>query len=267
VVLKRIIPCLDVDRGRVVKGVGFVDLRDAGDAVELAARYEREGADELVFLDISASHERRRPAAELARRCADEIFIPFTIGGGIRSVEDAHAVLAAGADKVSVNTAAVARPQLIDELARVFGSQCVVVAIDARCCDDTGQASRAGCVNADGRRWEGVVEGGRRGTGLDAVTWAREAVARGAGEILLTSMDRDGTEDGYDIGLTRAVSDAVDVPVIASGGAGELEHLVEAIERGGADAVLCASIFHYGRYTITQAKRHMARRGVPVRLD
>ncbi|WDT94530.1 imidazole glycerol phosphate synthase subunit HisF [Thermoleophilum album] len=266
-VLKRIIPCLDVDRGRVVKGVGFVDLRDAGDAVELAARYEREGADELVFLDISASHERRRTGAELARRCADEIFIPFTIGGGIRSVEDAHAVLAAGADKVSVNTAAVARPELIDELARVFGSQCVVVAIDARRCDDAGQASRTGCVHTDGHRWEVVVEGGRRGTGRDAVTWAREAVARGAGEILLTSMDRDGTEDGYDIGLTRAVSDAVDVPVIASGGAGELEHLVEAIERGGADAVLCASIFHYGRYTITQAKRHMARRGVPVRLD
>ncbi len=261
-VLKRVIPCLDVDRGRVVKGVGFVDLRDAGDAVELAARYEQEGADELVFLDISASHERRRTAAELARRCADQLFIPFTIGGGVRSVEDAQAVLDAGADKVSVNTAAVTRPQLIDELAAVFGSQCVVLAIDARRRSDERRETSARGVSG----WEVVVEGGRRATGRDAVEWAREGVERGAGEILLTSMDRDGTEDGYDLPLTRAVADAVEVPVIASGGAGALEHLVEAIVEGHADAVLCASIFHYGRHTIGEAKRYLAERGVPVRL-
>jgi cyclase len=251
--LRRVIPCLDVDAGRVVKGTRFVDIRDAGDPVELAARYQEEGADEIVFLDITASHEKRDTVAALARRCADQVFIPFTIGGGVRSAADAQAVLDAGADKVSVNSAAVARPELIGELAEVFGAQCVVLAIDAR-------------RRADGRGYEVVVEGGRRETGREAVEWAREGAGRGAGEILLTSMDRDGTEDGYELELTRAVSEAVDVPVIASGGAGTLDHLVEAVRRGGADAVLCASIFHYGRHTVPEAKRRMAEAGIPVRL-
>jgi imidazole glycerol-phosphate synthase subunit HisF len=252
VVLKRVIPCLDVDKGRVVKGTNFVDIRDAGDPVELAARYQDEGADEIVFLDITASHERRETVAALARRCADEVFIPFTIGGGIRSVQDAQAVLDAGSDKVSVNSAAVARPELLGEMAEVFGAQCVVLAIDAR--------KRPG-----NEGYEVVVQGGRAETGREAVEWAREGVERGAGEILLTSMDRDGTEDGYDLELTRLVTDAVDVPVIASGGAGRLEHLVEAIGTGGADAVLCASIFHYGQYTVAQAKDAMAAAGIAVR--
>ena len=251
-VLKRVIPCLDVDKGRVVKGTNFVDIRDAGDPVELAARYQDEGADELVFLDITASHERRDTVAALARRCADEVFIPFTIGGGIRSVEDAQAVLDAGSDKVSVNSAAVARPELISELAGVFGAQCVVLAIDARKREEGG--------------YEVVVQGGRTETGREAVEWAREGAALGAGEILLTSMDRDGTEDGYELDLTRRVADAVEVPVIASGGAGTLDHLVEAVRDGGADAVLCASIFHYGRYTVGQAKERLDLAGVPVRL-
>ncbi|HUB36925.1 MAG TPA: imidazole glycerol phosphate synthase subunit HisF, partial [Solirubrobacteraceae bacterium] len=250
--LKRVIPCLDVDGGRVVKGVEFVDIRDAGDPVELAAHYDREGADELVFLDITATHERRETIAALARRTADEVFVPFTIGGGIRSVADAQAVLDAGADKVSVNSAALARPELIDELARVFGSQCVVLAVDAK------------AVPGDGSRWEAYVAGGRTSAGRDAVEWIREAVERGAGEILLTSMDRDGTEEGYDLELTAAVSRAVGVPVIASGGAGELDHLTQAL-RAGADAALCASIFHYGQYTIPEAKAHLAAAGVPVR--
>jgi cyclase len=253
VVLKRVIPCLDVDRGRVVKGTNFVDIRDAGDPVELAVRYQDEGADEIVFLDITASHEKRDTVAELARRCADDVFIPFTIGGGIRSVADAQAVLDAGSDKVSVNSAAVQRPELIGELAEVFGAQCVVLAIDAR--------KRAG-----GSGYEVVIQGGRAETGREAVEWAREGVERGAGEILLTSMDRDGTEDGYELGLTRAVADAVDVPVIASGGAGKLDHLVEAVEQGRADAVLCASIFHYGQYTVREAKQRMRDAGIPVRL-
>jgi imidazole glycerol-phosphate synthase subunit HisF len=250
--LKRVIPCLDVDKGRVVKGVEFVNLRDAGDPVELAIRYQEEGADEIVFLDISASHERRDTVAALARRCADDVFIPFTIGGGVRSVEDAQAVLDAGADKVSLNSAAVARPALLGELAGVFGAQCVVLAIDAR--------------REDGAEYGVYVNGGRTPVGRDAVAWAREGVERGAGEILLTSMDRDGTEDGYELELTRRVSDAVDVPVIASGGAGSLDHLVEAVERGGADAVLCASIFHYGRHTVREAKERMRDAGIPVRL-
>jgi imidazole glycerol-phosphate synthase subunit HisF len=249
-VLKRVIPCLDVDKGRVVKGVGFVDIQDAGDPVELAARYQDEGADEIVFLDITASHERRDTAAALARRCADEVFIPFTIGGGVRSAKDAQAVLDAGADKVSVNSAAVARPELVAELAEVFGAQCVVLAIDAR---------RAG------GGYQVFVNGGRTPVGRDAVEWAREGVERGAGEILLTSMDRDGTEDGYELELTRRVADAVDVPVIASGGAGTLEHLVKAVEGGGADAVLCASIFHYGAHTVGEAKEYMRAAGIPVR--
>jgi cyclase len=250
-VLKRVIPCLDVDNGRVVKGTNFVDIRDAGDPVELAERYDAEGADELVFLDITASHESRDTIVELARRTADNVFIPFTIGGGIRSVEDAQAVLDAGADKVSVNSAALERPELLSELADVFGSQCVVIAIDAK---------RAG----DG--WDVYTHGGRtRLEGRDAVDWAREATELGAGEVLLTSMDRDGTTDGYDLELTSAVAEAVSVPVIASGGAGELDHLVEAIEAGHADAVLCASIFHYGRHTIAEAKQTMERAGIPVR--
>jgi cyclase len=248
---KRVIPCLDVDAGRVVKGVEFVDIRDAGDPVELACHYDREGADELVFLDITATHEKRDTIARLARSTADEVFVPFTIGGGIRSADDAQAVLDAGADKVSVNSAALARPDLIDELAEVFGAQCVVLAIDAR--DD-----------GSGERWDAYVAGGRTPAGRDAVEWAREGVERGAGEILLTSMDRDGTNDGYDLALTSAVSSAVGVPVIASGGAGELDHLVEAL-MAGADAVLCASIFHYGRFSVAEAKAHLAAAGVPVR--
>jgi imidazole glycerol-phosphate synthase subunit HisF len=256
--LKRVIPCLDVDAGRVVKGVEFVDIRDAGDPVELAAHYDREGADELVFLDITATHERRETIAQLARRTADEVFVPFTIGGGIRSVDDAQAVLDAGADKVSVNSAALRRPQLIDELARVFGSQCVVLAVDAKSVTDrpsTGNGLP---------RWEAHLAGGRTPTGRDAIDWTREGAERGAGEILLTSMDRDGTSDGYDLELTSAVSAAVGVPVIASGGAGELEHLVEALH-AGADAALCASIFHYGRFTIPEAKAHLTAAGIPVR--
>jgi cyclase len=252
---KRVIPCLDVDAGRVVKGVEFLDIRDAGDPVELAAHYDREGADELVFLDITATHERRDTIAKLARSTADDVFVPFTIGGGIRSVADAQMVLDAGADKVSVNSAALQRPQLINELAEVFGVQCVVLAIDAK-----AQPANAGEAAA----WEAYLAGGRTPTGRDVVAWAREGVERGAGEILLTSMDRDGTSDGYDLRLTEAVSDAVTVPVIASGGAGELEHLTEALN-AGADAVLCASIFHYGRHTIAEAKAHLAAAGIAVR--
>jgi imidazole glycerol-phosphate synthase subunit HisF len=252
--LKRVIPCLDVDAGRVVKGTNFVGLRDAGDPVELAERYDAEGADELVFLDITASHERRETIVELARRTADNVFVPFTIGGGIRSVADAQGVLDAGADKVSVNSAALARPELLSELAEVFGSQCVMIAIDAQ--------------RAEGheRHWEVFADGGRSAVpGREAVAWAREAERLGAGEVLLTSIDRDGTSDGYELELTRAVADAVSVPVIASGGAGELAHLVEAITIGGADAVLAASIFHYGEFTIAAAKEAMREAGIAVR--
>ena len=249
--LRRVIPCLDVDRGRVVKGTNFVGLRDAGDPVELAVRYDAEGADEIVFLDITASHERRDTIVDLARRAANDVFVPFTIGGGIRTVEDAQAVLDAGADKVSVNSSALARPELVAELAEVFGSQCVVVAIDAK---------------REEEGWGVYVAGGRtRVEDREAVAWAREAEERGAGEILLTSMDRDGTTDGYELELTRAVADAVGVPVIASGGAGELRHLSEAITRGGAEAVLCASIFHYGTYRVRDAKQHLRDAGIPVR--
>jgi cyclase len=240
---------MDVDAGRVVKGTRFIDIRDAGDPVELAAHYDAEGADELVFLDITATSDKRATVVELARRAADEVFVPFTIGGGVREVADAQGVLDAGADKVSINSAALARPRLIDELAQVFGAQCVVLAIDAK--------------RTDGH-WEAYVAGGRTPTGRDAVAWAREGVERGAGEILLTSMDRDGTQDGYDLALLEAISQAVDVPVIASGGAGEPRHLVDGLG-AGADAVLCASIFHYGRYTIGQVKDALAAAGVPVR--
>ncbi|HET6571417.1 MAG TPA: imidazole glycerol phosphate synthase subunit HisF [Solirubrobacterales bacterium] len=267
-VLKRVIPCLDVDAGRVVKGTNFVDLRDAGDPVELAERYDAEGADELVFLDITASHEKRETIVELARRTADNVFIPFTIGGGIRSVEDAQAVLDAGADKVSVNSSALVRPQLLTELADHFGAQCVVIAIDAKAPAPAGASPTCSAPpNWFGdRSWDVYVNGGRKKVdGRDAVSWAKEAVERGAGEILLTSMDRDGSTDGYDLELTRAVADAVPVPVIASGGAGRLEHLSEAIAEGHADAVLCASIFHYGTYRVKDAKRQLASAGIPVR--
>ena len=247
---KRIIPCLDVNRGRVVKGVRFLGLRDAGDPVEVARRYEQQGADEVVFLDITASHERRRTVVELARRTAEVLFIPFTIGGGIRTIEDMRAVLKAGCDKVSINTAAVERPALIQEGARRFGSQCIVVAMDAK---------------RRGLHWQVYTHGGRTPTGLDAVAWARKVERLGAGEILLTSMDCDGTRDGYDLALTAAVSSAVSIPVIASGGAGTLRHLHEALTTGKADAVLAASILHYQEFTVPQAKCYLRARGVPVR--
>jgi cyclase len=247
---KRIIPCLDVKDGRVVKGVRFVDLRDAGDPVEAAMAYDAQGADELVFLDITASHEDRAIMLEVVRRTAEGIYMPLTVGGGIRSVEDVRRLLRAGADKVSLNTAAVARPAVIREAAQRFGSQCIVVAIDAR---------------REGDGWGVYTHGGRRAAGRDAVEWAREAVVLGAGEILLTSMDRDGTKDGYDLELTRAISDAVSVPVIASGGAGSLEHFHDALVDGHADAALAASLFHFGIHTIAEAKQYLGERGVEVR--
>jgi cyclase len=262
----RVIPCLDVTDGRVVKGVNFVELRDAGDPVELASVYDRAGADELVFLDITASSDHRETMVDVVRRTADQVFIPFTVGGGIRSVDDARAMLRAGADKVSVNTAAVQRPELIAEIAAEFGSQCVVVAIDAKRIDP-GDA--AGVEARDGGdrpvRWEVHLHGGRTPTGIDAIDWATRAVQLGAGEILLTSMDRDGTKLGFDLELTRAVVDAVGVPVIASGGVGTLDHLVDGVAIGGATGVLAASIFHFGEHTIAEAKRVMAVAGIDVR--
>lgn len=248
---KRIIPCLDVRDGRVVKGVHFVDIRDAGDPVEAAARYNREGADELVFLDITATHEGRKTMLDVVSRVAEQVFIPFTVGGGISDADWIRELLRRGADKVSVNSAAVRNPAFIDEAARRFGSQCIVAAIDAR--------RRAG------GGWEVFVRGGREPTGLDAVEWARETVRRGAGEILLTSMDADGTQDGYDLALTRAVADAVGVPVIASGGAGKLEDIAAAVTEGGADAALVASLFHFRTLAIAEVKAELARRGIPVR--
>ena len=247
----RVIPCLDVTDGRVVKGVNFVSLRDAGDPVELAATYDAAGADELVFLDITASSDNRNTMVDVVRRTAEEVFIPFTVGGGIRSVENARTMLRAGADKVSVNTSAVERPTLISDIAYEFGNQCVVVAIDAKRRVNGG--------------WEVFLHGGRTPTGIDALSWAEDAVAHGAGEILLTSMDRDGTKDGFEIELTRAISDAVSVPVIASGGVGNLDHLVEGVLDGHASAVLAASIFHFGEYSIAQAKLAMEAAGIPVR--
>jgi cyclase len=246
----RVIPCLDVDAGRVVKGVNFVGIRDAGDPVELAARYDAEGADELVFLDITASSDARDTMVHVVERVADEVFIPFTVGGGVRSVEDARRMLRAGADKVSLNTAAVAEPDIVRAGAQEYGAQCIVVAIDAK--------------RRDGG-WEVVTHGGRTPTGLDAIAWAERVCALGAGEILLTSMDRDGTKGGYDTALLRAATDAVDVPVIASGGVGTLEHLYEGVVDGNASAVLAASIFHFGEHSVREAKSYLAARGVPVR--
>ena len=252
----RVVPCLDVTDGRVVKGVNFVGLRDAGDPVELAARYDAQGADELVFLDITASSDRRETMVDMVRRAAEQVFIPFTVGGGIRSADDARRMLQAGADKVSVNTAAVQRPELIDAIAAVFGAQCVVCAIDAK-------ARPIG--RADGPEFEVYLHGGRTATGIDAVEWAATAARRGAGEILLTSMDRDGTRDGFDLALTRAVSDAVNIPVVASGGVGELSHFVDGVTVGGADAVLAASVFHFGQFTIADVKHAMTAAGITVR--
>ncbi len=252
---KRVIPCLDVHEGRVVKGVNFVNLVDAGDPVELAAVYDREGADELVFLDITATHEERPSMLDVATRTAEEVFIPYTVGGGMRSSADIRAMLAAGADKISMNSAAVASPGLINETARIYGSQCIVIAIDARRVPGSSPA-----------RWEVFVAGGRTNTGLDAVAWAAEAERLGAGEVLLTSMDCDGTKNGFDIDLTRAVTRAVNVPVIASGGAGELDHFAEVVVEADADAVLAASVFHFGEFSIRQVKEAMASAGVPVRL-
>ena len=253
---KRIIPCLDVDAGRVVKGVRFVDIRDAGDPVEVARRYNEEGADEICFLDITASSDARDTMVHVVEQVASEVFIPLTVGGGIRKAEDIRRMLNAGADKVSINTAAVFNPEFVQEATDRFGSQCIVVAIDAKRVSGPGEPLR----------WEIFTHGGRKPTGLDAVDWARRMAAYGAGEILLTSMDRDGTKVGFDLGLTRAIVDAVPVPVIASGGVGTLQHLVDGVKQGGADAVLAASIFHFGEYGIDEAKKYMKQHGIEVRL-
>lgn len=250
--IKRIIPCLDVNKGRVVKGVSFTNLQDAGDPVELAAYYDREGADEIVFLDITASHEKRKTVIELVSKTAEKVFIPYTIGGGINKIEDMREILKKGADKISVSTSAVENPDLIREGAKIFGRRCIVVAIDAKKKNDNS--------------WEVYIHGGRTATGMDVLEWSKEVEKLGAGEILLTSMDKDGKKDGYDIELTKIVSSGVSIPVIASGGAGNLEHLKDAILLGGADAVLVASIFHYGQYTIRQAKEYLRSEGIEVRL-
>jgi cyclase len=253
---KRIIPCLDVDNGRVVKGVKFVDIRDAGDPVEIARRYDREGADEITFLDITATHDNRDTIVHVVEQVASEVFIPLTVGGGIRTLDDIRRMLNAGADKVGINSAAVFNPDFVREAAERFGSQCIVVAIDAKKVSQYGEHDR----------WEIFTHGGRKPTGIDAIAWAKKMVGFGAGEILLTSMDRDGTREGFDLPLTRAISEAVTVPVIASGGVGNLDHLADGIIKGKADAVLAASIFHFAEYTIEQAKEHMASRGIEVRL-
>ncbi len=253
---KRIIPCLDVDNGRVVKGVKFVDIRDAGDPVEVARRYDREGADEITFLDITATHDNRDTIVHVVEQVASEVFIPLTVGGGIRTLDDIRRMLNAGADKVGINSAAVFNPEFVSEAAQRFGSQCIVVAIDAKKVSAQGEANR----------WEIFTHGGRKATGIDAIAWAEKMVSYGAGEILLTSMDRDGTREGFDLLLTRAISEAVSVPVIASGGVGNLDHLAEGVITGKADAVLAASIFHFAEYTIQQAKEHMASRGIEMRL-
>ena len=253
---KRIIPCLDVDNGRVVKGVKFVDIRDAGDPVEVARRYDREGADEITFLDITATHDNRDTIVHVVEQVASEVFIPLTVGGGIRTLDDIRRMLNAGADKVGINSAAVFNPEFVSEAALRFGSQCIVVAIDAKKVSGSDEANR----------WEIFTHGGRKATGIDAIEWAEKMVNYGAGEILLTSMDRDGTREGFDLLLTRAISEAVSVPVIASGGVGNLDHLAEGVITGKADAVLAASIFHFAEYTIQQANEHMASRGIEMRL-
>ncbi len=253
---KRIIPCLDVDNGRVVKGVQFVDIRDAGDPVEVAKQYNAQGADEITFLDITATHEARDTTVHTVEAMASEVFIPLTVGGGIRTVQDIRTMLNAGADKVGINSAAVKNPDFVKAAADRFGAQCIVVAIDAKCVSCDGEAPR----------WEIFTHGGRKPTGIDAVEWAVKMVENGAGEILLTSMDRDGTKNGFDLGVTRAISDAVSVPVIASGGVGNLQHLVDGVIQGGADAVLAASIFHFGEYTVPQAKQFMHRQGIEMRM-
>jgi len=253
---KRIIPCLDVDQGRVVKGVNFVDIRDAGDPVEVAARYNEQGADEITFLDITASHEERETTIHIVEQIAAEVFIPLTVGGGIRELSDIRNMLNAGADKVAINSAAVKNPDFVKAAADRFGSQCIVVAIDAKSVDSA----------ATGHRWEIFTHGGRRSTGIDAVAWAKKMTELGAGEILLTSMDRDGTKNGFDLELTRAIADAVTVPVIASGGVGNLQHLADGVTRGGASAVLAASIFHYGEFTVGEAKDFMSSQGIEMRL-
>jgi imidazole glycerol-phosphate synthase subunit HisF len=253
---KRIIPCLDVDNGRVVKGVKFVDIRDAGDPVEIARRYDHEGADELTFLDITATHDNRNTMVHVVEQVASQVFIPLTVGGGIRTLEDIRRMLNAGADKVGINSAAVFRPEFVREAAERFGSQCIVVAIDAKKTSHPGEIAR----------WEIFTHGGRKPTGIDAIGWAERMVGYGAGEILLTSMDRDGTREGFDLPLTRAISEAVPVPVIASGGVGNLDHLADGVIEGKADAVLAASIFHFAEYTVGQAKQRMAERGIEVRL-
>ena len=278
---KRIIPCLDVEAGRVVKGVNFVDIRDAGDPVEIARRYNQQGADEITFLDITASHEGRDTTVHTVEKIAAEVFIPLTVGGGIRKLEDIRQMLNAGADKVCINTAAIHNPELVREAAARFGSQCIVVAIDAKQVaevrlpdvrlpevrlPDAGGPTDAPAAGTPGQRWEIFTHGGRNPTGIDAVAWAQKMAEYGAGEILLTSMDRDGTKNGFDLGITRAITDAVPIPVIASGGVGNLDHLVEGIVQGGADAVLAASIFHFGEYSVPEAKAYMAARGIEVRL-
>ena len=263
---KRIIPCLDVTGGRVVKGKSFIELRDAGNPVDLAALYDKEGADELVFLDITASSDARDIMIDVVERVSDEVFIPFTVGGGLRNVEDMRQILEAGADKVSLNTAAVFTPEIISEGAAKFGNQCIVVAIDAKRIENEVQAEAKGPLDIDrDSKWAIYTHGGRKPTGIDAVKWAREVVRLGSGEILLTSMDCDGHQDGYDLELTRAISEAVNVPVIASGGAGTFEHFCEAVIEGKADAVLAASLFHYGTYSIRQVKEYMASKGIPIR--
>lgn len=265
---KRIIPCLDVKDGRVVKGVNFVDLRDAGDPVEVAQRYDAEGADELTFLDITASHERRKIILDVVRRTAETVFMPLTVGGGVREIQDIRNLLNAGADKVSINTAAVSRPEFVKEAAERFGAQCIVVAIDAKRQTaeiNRQQATGNGHQSDEPLSWEVYIHGGRTPTGLDAIEWAQRMEAYGAGEILLTSMDRDGTKEGYDIPLTRAIAEAVTIPVIASGGVGNLQHIYEGLTAGGADAALAASIFHYQEYTVRQCKDFLAERGVRIR--
>lgn len=253
---KRVIPCLDVDQGRVVKGVKFIDIRDAGDPVEVAKRYNEQGADEITFLDITASHEQRDTTVHMVEKIAEQVFIPLTVGGGIRTLDDIRRMLNAGADKVSINSAAVSNPEFVREAAERFGSQCIVVAIDAK------QVS----ASAESPRWEIFTHGGRKATGLDAVEWAQKMASYGAGEILLTSMDRDGTKDGFDLGITRRISESCPVPIIASGGVGKLVHLVDGVIKGQADAVLAASIFHFGEHTVREAKEYMGGRGIEVRL-